>query len=129
MCIPAPSDSGTSRDPCSLVYPGISPNSEIEVQNVQKEIMRLKDRLKAFVTIHTAAKMVLTPWGSVLDPGPEEKCEYLPEPHSSKVVSTLINFTLNDHFTIPCLSQRTDAFDFAIINIYSKEWLTLWGKL
>ena len=67
------------------------PSSEIEVKNVQKEIMNHKDRLEAFVTIHTAARLILSPWGSVLDPGTQNECEYLDEPENTDVVRFICN--------------------------------------
>ena len=88
-------DSGATNLPCTNNYMGASPNSEIEVYNVQEEIVRLKDRLKAMVSIHTAAKMVLTPWGTVLNPGINPECEFLDETRNDKVVRFIRQFKTN----------------------------------
>ena len=65
------------------------PASEIETRNIQKEAMRIAggQTIESFVTTHTAIRMILTPWGSVLDPDKQEQCEYTPE--YDEVVSTL----------------------------------------
>ena len=77
----APLDAGNSDDPCSNVYRGYIPASEPETRNVQTEVLRIAgiQTMESFVTTHTAARMILTPWGSVLDPGTEAMCERTPE--------------------------------------------------
>ena len=97
VLVHVPSDAGASDNPCTNVYQGIRPASEIETQNIQKEILRISEqqKIESFVTIHTAARLVLTPWGSVLDPGTEEICEYTkPEEHNEMVSSNYLHLKL-----------------------------------
>ena len=83
-----PPDAGNSDNPCGNTYRGMRPASEIETENVQAEVLKIarEQQIESFVTIHTAAKMILTPWGSVLDPGSQQKCEFTkPEEHAEVV--------------------------------------------
>jgi len=60
--------------------------------------MRLRkyQKIEAFNTLHTAVKMILAPWGSVLDPGTEEMCEFTdPEEHWEVVGVFLSNQSKN----------------------------------
>jgi len=74
---------GASTNPCSQTYRGASPASEVETQNVQAEILSLRGTLKAFNTIHTAARLILMPWGTYA-PG-TSSCEYLPAAEQADV--------------------------------------------
>ena len=75
-------------NPCSNQYGGPSSGSEIETKNVVKEIYRLMDRIKAMATLHAAGRYILMPWGSCMDPGTYQECEFLDPKNHRKVVST-----------------------------------------
>ena len=50
-------------------------------------------KIETFITIHTAAKEVLSPWGSVLDPGTQNECEFTDDWENGEVVR--FNIDLN----------------------------------
>ena len=54
---------GQSSNPCSDTYSGTGPASEVEVANVQNFILANKDRIKYYNDLHSAASMILFPWG------------------------------------------------------------------
>ena len=54
---------GQSSNPCSDTFSGSGPASEVEVANVQNFILANKDRIKYYNDLHSAASMVLFPWG------------------------------------------------------------------
>ena len=43
---------GTSSNPCSDTYLGKAPNSEPEVQNVQKFVSKVQDKVKFYQSLH-----------------------------------------------------------------------------
>ncbi|XP_077987025.1 carboxypeptidase A4-like [Glandiceps talaboti] len=60
---------GVSFDPCSNIYCGPYPSSEIEVENVINFLKTLSSthEIKFFMDIHSAGNMFLNPWGYTSD--------------------------------------------------------------
>ena len=54
---------GTSSNPCSDTYLGKAPNSEPEVQNVQKFVSKVQDKVKFYQSLHSYSQLILLPWG------------------------------------------------------------------
>ncbi|XP_055341529.1 carboxypeptidase B-like [Paramacrobiotus metropolitanus] len=53
--------------PCSDINAGAFPFSEVENLHLTDTALEVKDQLKVFLTIHSAAQMILTPWGYALE--------------------------------------------------------------
>lgn len=53
---------GTSTNPCSDIYCGKTPESEIEVRNVANFIRRNKATIKAYLTVHSYSQLLLFPY-------------------------------------------------------------------
>ena len=54
---------GSSDDPCAETYHGKAPNSEPEVQNVENFVMKVKDNVKFYNSLHSYSQAILLPWG------------------------------------------------------------------
>ncbi|KAM7369857.1 hypothetical protein PAMP_011147 [Pampus punctatissimus] len=58
---------GASSNPCSDIYCGSKPESEIEVKNVADFIRRNKSIIKAYITIHSYSQLLLFPYSYTFD--------------------------------------------------------------
>ncbi|KAF2896453.1 hypothetical protein ILUMI_09718 [Ignelater luminosus] len=56
-------ETGSSSRECLETYHGPRPFSELETQAVKEYILRIKDRVKLYLTLHSYGKMILYPWG------------------------------------------------------------------
>ncbi|XP_047538956.1 carboxypeptidase B-like isoform X1 [Vanessa atalanta] len=54
---------GTSNNPCSDIYAGSKPFSEVESRTVGEIIDEHLDRMVLFITMHSYGSMILYPWG------------------------------------------------------------------
>lgn len=54
---------GASSSPCSDIFAGDSPFSEVEMQAVRDEITRLGDKIKVYLTFHSYSQLWMYPWG------------------------------------------------------------------
>ena len=54
---------GQSSNPCSRYYSGSGPASEVEIANLQNFILANNENMVFFQDVHSAASMVLFPWG------------------------------------------------------------------
>jgi carboxypeptidase A2 len=68
---------GVSHDPCSDTYCGPSAASELEVQAVQDEIIRVNalSGIEVMMTFHSYGNMWMHPWGNTLDFSSSTPCE------------------------------------------------------
>lgn len=57
-----PPDEGASSHPCDDTYCGPFPESEPEVKAVAKFLRKHKKRVKAYISIHAYAQMLLYPY-------------------------------------------------------------------
>ena len=57
--------SGTSDLPCSDIYCGAEPFSEIETQNVRDQLAAIVPRI--YLSYHSYSQMILYPWGYALE--------------------------------------------------------------
>lgn len=55
-------EASTSSDPCSEIYPGQKPFSELETQIVKKFMETIKDDIKLFLSFHSYSQLWLLPW-------------------------------------------------------------------
>lgn len=53
---------GTSSNPCSDIYPGTQPFSEIEVLSVARYLYSIRRQLIAYYDIHAYSQLWMTPW-------------------------------------------------------------------
>lgn len=58
---------GASSNPCTEIFCGYSPESEIEVKNVADFIRRNKGVMKAYLTIHSYSQLLLFPYSYTYD--------------------------------------------------------------
>jgi len=56
---------GTSGDPCSEIYRGNGPNSEIEIKSVTEYLATLN--LQGYISFHSYSQLWMTPWAYTLD--------------------------------------------------------------
>ncbi|XP_065567977.1 carboxypeptidase B-like [Artemia franciscana] len=56
-------EGGTSSYPCSEIYTGPVPFSEIEMANVRDAILARASQLRIYLTVHSYGQMLLIPWG------------------------------------------------------------------
>jgi len=54
---------GSSNDPCSDIYMGSEPFSEVENRNVRDFLTAHKDQIKFYNNVHSYSQLVLLPWG------------------------------------------------------------------
>ncbi|XP_062551929.1 zinc carboxypeptidase-like [Armigeres subalbatus] len=64
------SNGGTSNNPCSDVYAGEYPESEIEVKTISNYVRSIADKLKLYLTVHSRGQYVLVPFGYTNAPYP-----------------------------------------------------------
>ncbi|XP_031556610.1 carboxypeptidase B-like [Actinia tenebrosa] len=57
------SDSGSSSLPCSEIYRGDGPMSEVEVRNVVEYLKALVPHVKGYLDIHSYSQLWMLPWG------------------------------------------------------------------
>jgi len=55
-------DSNRTRDACSEVYGGPKPVSEPETKIIHDYVIKNKDRIKVYISLHTFGQYWLTPW-------------------------------------------------------------------
>ncbi|KAL3117175.1 hypothetical protein niasHT_007578 [Heterodera trifolii] len=55
-------ESGTSQCPCSQVFSGDGPLSEIECTHLAKFMQNNRDSLKAYLTLHSYGNLLIHPW-------------------------------------------------------------------
>jgi len=58
----------TSKHPCSDIYGGTGPFSEVETRNVRDAILHLGKRLKIAIDLHSFAQLWLMPYGGSFRP-------------------------------------------------------------
>ncbi|XP_017480758.1 PREDICTED: carboxypeptidase B-like [Rhagoletis zephyria] len=58
---------GSSNNPCSNTYHGPFPFSEPETKAIGEHVLKHKDRVKLFVSLHSYSQLILTPWGWTKD--------------------------------------------------------------
>uniref|UniRef100_A0AC35U7R5 Peptidase_M14 domain-containing protein n=1 Tax=Rhabditophanes sp. KR3021 TaxID=114890 RepID=A0AC35U7R5_9BILA len=56
-------EAGANRSPCSNIYLGNAPFSEIETHNVKEYVIWNIDDLKIYLSLHSYGQVFLTPWG------------------------------------------------------------------
>ncbi|KAG8580867.1 hypothetical protein GDO81_007448 [Engystomops pustulosus] len=66
-------DIGASDEPCSEIYCGESAQSEIEALNVANFILSNLKSIKAYISIHAYAQMILYPYSYTYDLAPNTK--------------------------------------------------------
>lgn len=64
---------GASADICSNTFAGSKAFSEIETQTLSEYITSIKDKLKLYISFHSAARMLLFPWGHTHDLSPNHQ--------------------------------------------------------
>lgn len=57
-----PTELGSTADPCSEVYHGPHPHSEVEVKSVA-DFIKKHGNFKCFIDLHSFSQMVLYPYG------------------------------------------------------------------
>ncbi|VDN53153.1 unnamed protein product, partial [Dracunculus medinensis] len=60
-------EAGANRSPCSNIYPGSKPFSEIEVAGIRDYITWQIPDLKIYVSLHSYGQLLLAPWGYTHD--------------------------------------------------------------
>ena len=53
---------GISKNPCSETYCGSKPFSEVETKNVADYILKIKDRLKVYISLHSYSQLWMIPY-------------------------------------------------------------------
>ena len=66
-------------DPCYIVYAGPWPSSELETQAVTSFVLRRRESLAAFMTMHNYGQMLLTRWAHSANLYPPEHNETVRE--------------------------------------------------
>ncbi|EAT39608.1 AAEL008599-PA, partial [Aedes aegypti] len=64
------SNGGTSDNPCSDVYAGKHPESEIEVKTISNYVRSIADKLNLYLAVHSRGQYVLVPFGYSAAPYP-----------------------------------------------------------
>ncbi|KAJ6221262.1 hypothetical protein RDWZM_007074 [Blomia tropicalis] len=59
---------GSSANPCSNTYHGPHPFSEPETKAIADHVMKHRERVKLFLSLHSYSQLILTPWGYTKDP-------------------------------------------------------------
>ena len=54
---------GSSTNPCSNIYHGPYPFSEPETKSIAEHVLKNKDNIKLFISLHSYSQLILTPWG------------------------------------------------------------------
>jgi carboxypeptidase A2 len=70
---------GVSRDPCSEIYCGTHPASEVEVVAVQNEALRLAPILLGWLTLHSYGHMFMFPYGTTDQQSTNRQCQRVPD--------------------------------------------------
>jgi len=60
-------EAGTSTHPCSDIYAGPSAFSEPETKAMSDYILKNKDKIFAYISLHSYSQLILTPWGWTKD--------------------------------------------------------------
>nr|XP_053647888.1 carboxypeptidase B [Cherax quadricarinatus] len=58
---------GASDSPCSDIYAGPEPFSEVEMRNVRDQINKYADNIKSYLTFHSYSQLWMYPWGYTSD--------------------------------------------------------------
>lgn len=77
-----PADEGASSHPCDDTYCGPYPESEPEVKAVAKFLRKHRKRIKAYISIHAYAQMLLYPYSYKYATIPNFSCVVRPPPWS-----------------------------------------------
>lgn len=64
------SNGGTSNNPCSDVYAGEHPESEIEVKTISNYVRSIADKLNLYLSVHSRGQYILVPFGYNAAPYP-----------------------------------------------------------
>ncbi|XP_065072618.1 zinc carboxypeptidase-like [Ochlerotatus camptorhynchus] len=64
------SNGGTSTNPCSDVYAGEHPESEIEVKTISNFVRSIADKLNLYLSVHSRGQYILVPFGYNAAPYP-----------------------------------------------------------
>jgi len=68
---------GTSTNPCSEIYDGPSPFSEVETQVVSNFLLANKDLIKAYVSLHSYSELWMYPWSYAAHTYTDDHQEYV----------------------------------------------------
>ena len=74
--------------PCSDIYPGERPFSEVETRNLAVYMFSIRRRIKAYVDLHSYGQMWMSPWGFKRD---------FPPSYREQVRAKLLSFVLSMH--------------------------------
>lgn len=58
---------GSSDNPCADTYAGPTAFSEIETKSLSNFLLSIKDEIKIYLSFHSAARMILSPWSHTQD--------------------------------------------------------------
>ena len=87
-----------ANHPCSDLYPGERPFSEIESSNIAAYLSKQQHKMVAFFDVHSYSKLWISPWGWKDKKPPEYSSQMVSDMCSS--FSTLLVGLLNNYFTI-----------------------------
>ncbi|CAG2053372.1 unnamed protein product [Timema podura] len=59
---------GTSPDPCSRMYAGPEPLSEVEIRGLSQYITSVAERLDVYISLHSYGQLLMFPYGFTDDP-------------------------------------------------------------
>jgi len=68
---------GASTDPCSEIYDGPSPFSEVETQALSNFLLANKDIIKAYVSLHSYSELFMFPWSYAAHTYTDDHQEYV----------------------------------------------------
>jgi hypothetical protein len=54
---------GTHPNPCTEIYPGNAPFSEIETKSMSEYIKSISDKFYAYISFHSYSQLLLFPYG------------------------------------------------------------------
>lgn len=86
-----------ANHPCSDLYPGERPFSEIESSNIADYLSKHQHKMVAFFDVHSYSKLWISPWGWKDKKPPEYSSQMVSSMCSS--FSTLLVGILNNYFT------------------------------
>ncbi|XP_076649854.1 uncharacterized protein LOC143357326 [Halictus rubicundus] len=82
-------EGGTSSNPCSEIYPGNKPFSEIETKTMSEYIGNIHDKIFSYIAFHSYSQLLLIPYG-----------------HTNKRVENYADLFQIGNYSINALSKR-----------------------
>lgn len=67
---PPPTGEGASDNPCSEIYHGPHPNSEVEVKSVV-DFIQEHGNFKCFIDLHSYSQLLMYPYGYTVKKAPD----------------------------------------------------------